>query len=165
MKKFIYLSMWSILCVTMFMLAACSDSDSDTTKPAIELIEPAEGEVLLIGSEHGVHFEMKVSDDVMLKSYKIEIHSNFDNHGHETGRSAEATLSFRFDKVYDLSGSKNADVHHHDILIPANATPGNYHLMVYCIDAAGNQSLVTRNIVLSHTAEEHEHDHDDEHEH
>lgn len=27
--------------------------------------------------------------------------------------------------------------------------PGNYHLMVYCTDAAGNETHIARNIVLS----------------
>ena len=36
-------------------------------------------------------------------------------------------------------------------MIPANATPGDYHLMVYCTDAAGNEAHVARNIVLSVT--------------
>ena len=43
-----------------------------------------EGAVLKIGNEKGVHFEMNLSDDVMLKSYKINIHNNFDHHGHDS---------------------------------------------------------------------------------
>ena len=31
----------------------------------------------------------------------------------------------------------------------ADAAPGDYHLMVWCTDAAGNQTEVARNIVLS----------------
>ena len=54
------------------------------TKPVIDLIEPEEGAVLKIGNEKGVHFEMNLSDDVMLKSYKINIHNNFDHHGHDS---------------------------------------------------------------------------------
>ena len=56
---------------------------------------------------------------------------------------------------------KTAHIHHHDIVIPANATPGDYHLMVYCTDAAGNQTYIARNIVLSTTAEEDDHHHDE----
>ena len=32
--------------------------------------------------------------------------------------------------------------------------------MVYCTDAAGNESYVARNIVLSHDGEDDDHDHD-----
>ena len=99
---------------------------------------------------------MELSDDVLLKSYKINIHPNFDHHGHKLSKDT-ATEDFNFNRAYDLSGMRNAQIHHHDIVIPANATPGDYHLMVWCTDAAGNQTQVVRNIVLSHDAPEHEH--------
>ena len=93
-------------------------------------------------------------------SYKVEIHNNFDNHGHGT-KSTDNEVPFSFSHSWDLSGNKNAYIHHHDIVIPDNATPGNYHLMVYCTDAAGNESYIARNIVLSHEGgTEHEHDHE-----
>lgn len=143
----------SLLVMSVLFFTACSDSDnplSDTTKPVILLNAPAVGSVLMAGSEHGVHFDMDLSDDTMLKSYKIEIHNNFDGHGHDT-RSATETVAFVFNRSYDVSGQKTAHIHHHDIVIPANATPGNYHLMVYCTDAAGNEAYLARNIVLSAT--------------
>ncbi len=144
----------------VFSFLSCDkDDEADTTKPVIELDEPEDGDELLIGA--GVHFECDFSDDVKLGSYLIEIHSNFDGHSHT--KSANGEVPFFFKQSYDLSGLKNAHVHHHDVVIPENATPGNYHLVVYCTDAAGNQSLVAREIVLSHDAEEHHHhDEDDE---
>lgn len=61
----------------------------------------------------------------------------------------------------DKAGQKQARVHNHDIKIPADATPGNYHLMVYCLDRSGNETHVARNIVLSTTGGvESEHHHD-----
>ena len=70
----------------------------------------------------------------------------------------EGRVPFVFNRSYDVSGKKNVHVHHHDIVIPEDATPGDYHLMVYCTDAAGNETHIARNIVLSTTAEE---DHDE----
>ena len=56
-----------------------------------------------IGNEHGVHFEMDLSDDVMLKSYKIEIHSNFDHHSHGgNSRTVQETVdkvSFNWEQI------------------------------------------------------------------
>ena len=102
---------------------------------------------------------MDLSDDVMLKSYKIDIHNNLDHHSHGGTRAeGEGGVPFVFNRSYDVSGKKNVHVHHHDIVIPEDATPGDYHLMVYCTDAAGNETYITRNIVLSTTAEE---DHDE----
>lgn len=92
--RFYFPMILSLLVISVSLLTACGDSDnplSDTTKPVIDLKSPAEGGVLAIGSEHGVHFEMDLSDDVMLKSYKIEIHNNFDHHSHDT-RTAETTV-------------------------------------------------------------------------
>ena len=113
--------MISLLATVTFMFSSCDNDDSsDTTKPLIELHEPEEGQALEIGNEHGVHFEMDLSDDVMLQSYKIEIHSNFDHHSHGKSRAAatgEATVDFSFNRSYDISGKKTAHIHHHDICL------------------------------------------------
>ena len=142
--------MISLLATVTFMFSSCDNDDSsDTTKPLIELHEPEEGQALEIGNEHGVHFEMDLSDDVMLKSYKIEIHSNFDHHSHGgNSRAAQETVDFSFNRSYD-------------VVIPANATAGDYHLMVYCTDAAGNESYIARNIKLSNEVEDEDHHHDE----
>ena len=73
MKTKLYLPIISLLAMSVFAFISCDDSDSDTTKPVIELHEPEEGQELKIGGENGVHFEMDLSDDVMLKSYIISI--------------------------------------------------------------------------------------------
>ena len=164
MKTKIYCLVISLVAICSVCLPACdNDEKGDVTKPVIDLIEPEEGAVLKIGNEKGVHFEMNLSDDVMLKSYKINIHNNFDHHGHDSRAAGQKNIAFTFDKVYDVSGLKNTKVHHHDIVIPADAAPGDYHLMVWCTDAAGNQTEMARNIVLSAdggTETEHDHDHE-----
>ena len=139
-----------LMAISSTLFSSCEE-DGDIVKPVINLIAPEEGAVLEIGDDHGIHLDMILTDDVMLKSYKIDIHSNFDNHVHS--RSTESTVDFSFNKSWDVSGRK-ATIHHHEIKIPADATPGNYHLLVFCIDAAGNEAdVVARNIVLSHDGE------------
>lgn len=165
MKTKFYLPIICLLALSTSVFISCDkDEDSDTTKPVILLNEPEEGQALQIGNLKGMHFDMDLSDDVMLKSYKIEIHNNFDNHPHSRGNAAvnaEETVDFIFNRSYDVSGQKNAHIHHHDIKIPANATPGAYHLMVYCTDAAGNESHIARNIVLSNDVEDEDHHHEE----
>lgn len=165
MKTKFYLPIICLLALSTSVFISCDkDEDSDTTKPMILLHEPEEGQALQIGNVKGMHFDMDLSDDVMLKSYKIEIHNNFDNHPHSRGNAAanaEETVDFIFNRSYDVSGQKNAHIHHHDIKIPANATPGAYHLMVYCTDAAGNESHIARNIVLSNDVEDEDHHHEE----
>lgn len=134
-----------------FSLASCSSDDNnvDTVRPNLNLIAPAEGAVLVAGQD--VHFDMEVSDNVMLGSYKIDIHNNFDNHNHPSSvslKAAEPTVDFVFNRVWALDGQKNADIHHHEIIIPANATPGKYHFVVYLLDAAGNETKEARNITI-----------------
>lgn len=163
-KNIFFLALSAIIC---FSFTACDEEDdaADTTKPVILLDEPADGDSLLIGDD--VHFECDFSDNEALGSYLIEIHNNFDGHSHKVSsnltREGE-TEAFYLKKSYELNNLRNTHVHHHDIVIPENATPGAYHLIVYCTDAAGNQAMVARDIVLSHDVEAHEHE-GEEHEH
>lgn len=163
-KNILFFVLSAIMCVSF---SACDEDEADTTKPVITLDEPEDGDSLRIGKS--VHFECDFSDDEALGSYLIEIHNNFDGHGHKISSSqtrGEDTEAFYFKKSYDISNLRNTHVHHHDIEIPENATPGAYHLIVYCTDAAGNQAMVARDIILSHDAESHHHhDHDDDHDH
>ena len=71
MKTKFYFLVISFLAICSVCLPACdNDEKGDVTKPVIDLIEPEEGAVLKIGNGKGVHFEMNLSDDVMLRSYK-----------------------------------------------------------------------------------------------
>ncbi len=167
-NKHLFLVIFSFITFS-FSFISCDEQSGDTTPPVIDLIAPKEGATLEIGSN--VHLDMDLRDNDLLKSYKVEIHDNMGTpHDHnETGMKAmSATEYFRFEKVWDdISGFKNKKVHHHEILIPENVTPGKYHLMVYCLDASNNESYVVRNIILSHEGEEgHDHEGEDhEHEH
>ncbi len=162
-KNILFFVLSAIMCVSF---SACDEDEADTTKPVITLDEPEDGDSLRIGES--VHFECDFSDDEALGSYLIEIHNNFDGHGHKISSSqtrGEDTEAFYFKKSYDISNLRNTHVHHHDIVIPENATPGAYHLIVYCTDAAGNQAMVARDIILSHDAESHHHHDHDHHDH
>lgn len=138
------------LVTVLSVFTACSDENEG---PVIQLNEPTEGAILMIGSS--ICLDMDLSDDEMLSSYKVEIHSNFDGHAHT--RAEDDTTPFHFQKSWSIADQKNAKIHHHEIEIPENATPGNYHLMVYCTNVEGLESHVARGIVLSHDGEEHEH--------
>lgn len=150
------ISLSTALSASILIFNACSKTDNaDTTKPVINLLEPAQDDTLRIGEE--VHLEMNLSDDVMLGSYKIEIHNNFNDHTHGSKAIAE-TSPFSFNRSWSLEGKRNATIHHHEIVIPENAQEGKYHLMVYCTDDAGNEAYVARNVVLSHEGGS-DHDH------
>ncbi|MBW3520127.1 DUF4625 domain-containing protein [Flavobacterium sp. NKUCC04_CG] len=161
---------FSILALTAFFgLASCSSDDNniDTVRPVVNLIAPKEGAVLVAGKD--VHFDLEVSDNVMLGSYKVDIHNNFDNHNHPSSISNKENddlVAFVFNKTWSLEGMKNADIHHHEIIIAANAKPGKYHFVVYVVDHAGNESKVARNIVIAAAGTPgDDHDDHDDHDH
>ncbi len=138
-------------------LTSC-ESDGDTTKPVIDLTSPAEDEVLGATGE-GIHFDMELSDDVALASYKVEIHNNFDGHEHTKSDDSSETVDFAYTNTWtDIAGQRNATIHHHEIVIPADATHGDYHFIVYCVDEAGNESYVVRNVTIEEEGEDHDHD-------
>jgi hypothetical protein len=158
MKTLLHALTPCLLAAFSLLAFACED-DSDNTQPVIDLVEPEDGDTLHIGGD--VHFEAIFSDNEALGSYKIDIHNNFDNHGHAlVTRADEATVNFTFNRSYDIGNNNPYEAHHHDIVIPENATPGNYHLVLYCTDKAGNEERVAINVVLSHEGGE-DHDHDD----
>jgi hypothetical protein len=116
--------------------------DGDTTKPAIDLHEPEEEEAFEPGGT--LHLDMELSDNEALDQYKVEIHPAA---GHTHTRAGEASSIFT--RTWDdAAGLKNKSVHH-DITLPAEAETGDYHLMVYCTDRAGNEQHVVRTIELA----------------
>src|SRR5574344_1164078 len=113
MNKLVYISA-ILLFSTLF--SACTNDSEDVSKPVINLIEPEDGHALKIGA--AVHFEMELSDDTELRSYKVDIHNNFDGHNHT--KAVSETVDFTYSKSWDVSGLKNTLVHHHEIVIPEN---------------------------------------------
>jgi hypothetical protein len=126
---------------------SCNNENKDKTPPVINLNAPEDGAVLSIGSD--VHFDVELSDNEMLASYEVEIRSNFnkDKSTESSTSKGDKTTRFSFQKSWDLSESE-VYIHHHEIIISEDATPGNYSFAIYCVDAAGNKSHITRNIEL-----------------
>ena len=136
---------------TVALFIACKDEVKDVVKPTINLHEPADHDTLFVG--HEVHLDMELSDDVKLKSYKVDIHSNLDGHSHANVKQADAK-AWVYTKVWDLSGLRNTDIHHHDIVVPdsIDGSPiakGSYHFSVQVLDEAGNESKVFVDVVVA----------------
>jgi len=154
MKKLKYLTAIMLLTVVLFA-TSCEKDEEDTQKPVITIEGPEQNEVLYLGS--GIHFEVEFSDDTELKSYKVDIHSNFD--GHTDKSTQHDSISWSFQKSWNFdAGQKNALVHHHEIVIPKEydgkeISQGNYHLMIYCTDAAGNESWIAIPVKIMKSAD------------
>jgi hypothetical protein len=136
MKTFV---IWVIIFIPSILLS-CKDDNVDNTKPTINLIKPDQNQIFNIGDE--ICLEAELSDDIALKSYKVDIHNNFDHHEHNKQSNA-----FNYNNNWDISGNKNTSIHQH-IDIPEDATPGNYHFMIYCTDMSGNETHVARDIEI-----------------
>lgn len=140
--KTTYLSSTVLLLLYITFLSSCEKDNGDTTKPLIEVSGPVTNDVFYIGNE--IHFEVDFSDNEELKSYKIDIHDNFNGHTHKNTK--DDGTPWHFQKSWDFEpGQKNAHIHHHEIVIPTEidgekTATGNYHFMIYCTDAEGNES-------------------------
>mgnify|MGYP000853113412 CR=1 FL=1 len=148
-RKFIF-PIFISLSLILVLIGGCS-KDEDNTKPIIQVAEPEEGDTLLPGTT--LHFEADFSDDTELKSYKIDIHGNFDNHTHKSVTADSTVWSYQNSWAFE-SGMKQSHVHQHDITIPLiiDGLPirqGNYHFMIYLTDKAGNESWIAIPVVIN----------------
>ena len=164
----------SMLLIATVAFSSCKKEPVDNEKPVIQLVAPEEDEVIHPGSE--VHFEVDLSDNVALESYKVNIHGAFDGHHHDHAAAALRAEgdSIIFEKTWlesdfiragetAIDGKKSVHIHHHLIKIPEtiNGKPlkeGHYHFMVYCTDRARQEAFVAREIVISSKGgSDHEH--------
>ncbi|MEM9983961.1 MAG: DUF4625 domain-containing protein [Bacteroidota bacterium] len=90
--------------------------------------------VFFLASGQALTFEYVFRDNEGLSQYKIDIHHNFDCHGHARSVSEDWTVL----EVVDLSGLEQRVSR--TFTVPDNVTAGAYHFHVQVIDLAGNES-------------------------
>jgi hypothetical protein len=148
--------MKKILPIVLMLLAitACKDKKknepndtNNTSKPTITVVSkniPTVTENLCdasfnnvlkttTGSTLQIQFQFKGTND--LSQYKIDVHNNFDCHSH--GKTASSNL-WNVLNIVDITG-KDVSVTE-NLVIPTNASVGNYHLMIKLIDELGNEA-------------------------
>lgn len=161
-----------LLAIGATAFVSCGKTDVDSEKPVIKLLEPQEDELVKPGS--ALHLKIELSDNVALRSYKVEIHGNFDGHTHNA-RAEEAADAVEFKNTWTeadfvklgetpILDKQTVTIDHKLIEIPEtiNGKPvkeGHYHLMIHCTDRAGNQKEIFTEINISHTGVVHDHDH------
>jgi len=144
--------------LVLFGLSACGGDDVDVTPPTMELNAyvpiPIEDEIC--GAQEAVVFQLTggdelsfdaiFSDNDALSQYKVDIHNNFDCHGHGGG-SAPAVPTPNVDNlttdwtvldIKEISGLSSSVEWKLDV--PQNVTAGNYHFHIQVIDESGNDS-------------------------
>ena len=149
MKKYVFMSLFMALIATTATLVITScNQQKDLTPPEIsdEGFLPADCDIYYLGDTILVHFVC--SDNVELGNYNIEIHNNFDHHTHGTS-SVECPMDAEkkpvnpwvYNQDFTIPSGQRTYTARHDIAIPADIDPGDYHFMVRLTDRAGWQQL------------------------
>lgn len=132
-----------VLALGLLVWVSCTSVEKDVTAPVLEILnwEPMPAEAEVCGTlEPGV-FTMKDSDSLVclvrmqdesgLSEFKIDIHENFDCHGHR-----DQTRDWLLQQIIPLGGTLFQD--RLVIYPPANATAGLYHFSIQVSDVHGN---------------------------
>ncbi|NLD24051.1 MAG: DUF4625 domain-containing protein [Bacteroidales bacterium] len=132
MKKLVLISTFVLIAV--FGLVSCDNENLDNERPVVKIVSPMEDELVKPGND--IHFEVELSDNVALASYKVNIHGAFDGHEHGDGytrygfaTTRAASDSDEFTRTWlesdfialgeePIAGKRNASVHHHHMEIP-----------------------------------------------
>lgn len=148
-----------ILGLALFtLLSACKKDDVDNTAPEITLNNPAMNQTLTIGST--IDFSCDFTDDVELKSYKIDIHSAAGHtHDEKSASVIEEGHPWTYEKSWDFEkGLTQQTISNSLITVPDSVIgeegllepvlTGEYHFGVYCTDVSGNESHVYIDVVI-----------------
>ncbi len=122
----------------------CVQDSPDNTPPAVEFLsftpQPTADEVcgateptvFHVLSGDTLRFRARFTDDEGLSQYKIDIHSNFDCHGHK-----DLTEEWSVLDIQDLQGLEQTV--ERGLPVPDYVTAGAYHFQIQVIDQAGNE--------------------------
>jgi hypothetical protein len=138
---------WSVGCL-LLSLMACKQA-VDVTPPTADILamspraetgiicgEPSERVFYLTGGDT-LRLELLLRDDEALSQYKIEIHQNFDCHGH-----AGKVEDWSFLEIVDVEGTE-ARINR-AIPVPENVSAGAYNYHYQIVDQAGNITPYTQ---------------------
>jgi len=130
---------------TISIFAISCNSDSDKQSPVIELLsvspqlesgiicgELETNNVINLNSNDSLKLTLKLSDNKGLSQLKIDIHDNFDCHGHKS------VSPWQVLNLIDLSGTEQ--ILNLSIPIPATASAGVYHFQIRLLDESGNEA-------------------------
>ncbi len=153
------------ICITI----GCINRTVDLEPPSVQFIsttpEPINAEIcgdiqpdvyVLTGGDQLI-FDAIFTDDKALSQYKVDIHNNFDCHGHGGGSAPSfsppdvdnQTIDWSILDIADIEGT-TASVER-IFEVPENVTAGNYHYHIQVIDAEGNDSPFTNFFALKIT--------------
>lgn len=154
-------SIFSCVLLAIVLLYSCDKQSIDTTPPTMKVLEympspmvneicgSQEPNVFVLEGGEDLSFDVVFKDDEALSQYKIDIHNNFDCHGHGGGSAPSVsapnvqnlTLDWTVLEIQDITGTTAPVMR--TLEVPENVTAGNYHFHVQVIDESGNDSPFT----------------------
>lgn len=134
----------------LFAFAACKDDVKDDVVPKIDIsaADAFPQNCVTVYRGESFQFKIRLTDNVELGSFSVEMHNNFDHHTHSTS-SVECTLDpikkavnpFLFITEYPIPEHQREYTATGTIDIPAGVDIGDYHFMIRVTDAAGWQTF------------------------
>jgi len=161
-----------VLFILLLGLASCGDEQADVTPPSLDLvsIDPKlktleicgnpDEQSLRLSTRDTLQITLDIQDDGGLSQLKLDIHQNFDCHGHggqAPGFSIpdreNATTDWERLQLIELDGVE--EEFFLQLVPPTNGTAGNYHLSFRALDLSGNESSFDQiyNVVLQNSAD------------
>jgi hypothetical protein len=131
--------------IAVFFSQGCTDSDTENPTLRVIDLSPApqttmvcgefEDQVVTLSSGQYFDITFRLTDNRELSQYKLDIHNNFDCHGHS--RMIETTDWYVLD-IKDLTGMD--ETISRQIQVPTDVTAGTYHFSIQATDALGNSA-------------------------
>lgn len=122
----------SLVAISLLMAAGCSDNGtSDEDKPTITSVNFLNGNSIEAGDS--LNIRISFNDNIALSEAFVEVHDNFEGHKHK-----KVNTKFSASEILTLNGTSDAQVV--NLIVPANAAAGPYHVEISALDAEGNRS-------------------------
>jgi len=146
------------LFVSLLLINCSSESeDIDKEKPSITINYdngfPKSCTILEKGKQYTV--KVKVSDNIALATYAIDIHHNFDHHTHDDQGSLCELSPIKnpispliFMENYNIDNEVKEYEISQSITIPTDIDTGDYHCQISVIDITGWQSRTSVDIKI-----------------
>lgn len=133
-------------------VAGCKKDETaiDTEYPVIDITSanafPIQCSTLTRGQKFT--FRAKLSDNVALGSYSLDIHHNFDHHSHSTEVSncnvdpvKTPVKPFLLINTFQIPAGQTVYEASNELTVPADIDPGDYHFLIKVTDKEGWQTL------------------------
>lgn len=143
-KQLIYKMKKSLLLLLLGLSMTACKKDVDNTAPVFEILnavpafQAAEvcgelaSKVITVYTKDTIVWDVSMTDNEALSQYKIDIHENFDCHGHRSPLNA-----WSLQKIVNLEGASVQEAI--NIVVPEDARAGTYHLQIRLLDDSGNE--------------------------